>query len=106
MAGLWEFPGGKVDSGEIPANALIRELHEELGIKVLDCQPMTFVEASVDGRHLLMLLYLCRAWEGTPRLLHASALQWAKPDDLYALDMPPADLPLIASIAAAAQCLS
>ena len=105
MAGLWEFPGGKVDAGETPDVALVRELREELGVQIKGYEPLTFVEASVDGRHLLMLLYLCRTWEGTPTLLHASALQWTKPEDLYALPMPPADLPLIASIAAAAQCL-
>lgn len=103
MAGLWEFPGGKVDAGETPEAALRRELQEELGIDVKQLEPLTFVEAPVDGRHLLMLLYVCRDWQGIPAPLHASAMQWIRPQTLYALPMPPADLPLISSIVAAAE---
>ena len=103
MAGLWEFPGGKIDAGETPETALARELEEELGVEVVAAEPLTFASASLNDAHLVMLLYVCREWHGTPTPLHASALQWVKPDDLYALSMPPADLPLIASIVAAAQ---
>ncbi len=103
MAGLWEFPGGKVDAMESPGDALVRELREELGIGITAFEPLTFVEAPIDDRKMLMLLYVCRTWEGTPTLLHASALQWVYPDDLYALSMPPANIPLIASVAAASQ---
>jgi 8-oxo-dGTP diphosphatase len=105
MAGLWEFPGGKVDSGEAPEAALRRELREELGIEIEQFEPLTFVEAPVEGQHLLMLLYVCRDWHGTPAPLHATALQWVAPQALYTLAMPPADLPLISSITAAAQRL-
>jgi 8-oxo-dGTP diphosphatase len=103
MAGLWEFPGGKVEPGEQPDAALVRELREELGITLAAFEALTFVEAPVDDRHLLMLLYLCRDWQGTPTPIHASALQWVVPDELYGLPMPPADFPLISSITAAAK---
>jgi 8-oxo-dGTP diphosphatase len=97
MAGLWEFPGGKIEPGETPEDALIRELEEELGIGVdAAClAPAAFASESLAGRHLLLLLYVCRKWTGVPRALDADALHWCQPGELHTLEMPPADRPLI-----------
>jgi 8-oxo-dGTP diphosphatase len=97
MAGLWEFPGGKIETGESPEQSLIRELGEELGIAVEEpcLAPFSFASHSYAEFHLLMPLYVCRRWEGTPTAREHSSLKWVKPADLAKYPMPPADLPLI-----------
>ena len=97
LAGLWEFPGGKVEPGESPEVALIRELHEELGIetKASCLAPLTFASHSYDDFHLLMPLFACRRWEGMATGREGQKLAWVRPERLRDYPMPPADLPLI-----------
>jgi 8-oxo-dGTP diphosphatase len=97
MGGLWEFPGGKIEPGETPEETLIRELSEELGIAVKEAclAPFAFASHAYPDFHLLMPLYVCRRWEGTPQALEHSALKWVWPKDMPQYAMPPADLPLI-----------
>lgn len=97
MAGLWEFPGGKVEPGEIPEAALIRELQEELGIDThASClAPLTFASHGYDDFHLLMPTFICRKWDGIVQPREGQAMRWVRPAELRGLEMPAADLPLI-----------
>lgn len=97
MAGLWEFPGGKVEAGETPEAALIRELQEELGIDTWQSclAPLTFASHAYDSFHLLMPLFICRKWQGTPQPREGQVLKWVRPMALRDYPMPPADIPLI-----------
>ena len=97
LAGLWEFPGGKVEEGETPEAALIRELDEELGIQThASClAPLTFASHAYEKFHLLMPLFACRRWQGVPQRREGQNLKWVRANDLRDYPMPPADIPLI-----------
>lgn len=100
LAGLWEFPGGKLEAGETPEVALIRELNEELGVETSQAclAPLTFASHAYDNWHLIMPLYVCRKWQGTPIAHEHSSLKWVRPQALHDYPMPPADIPLIAPL--------
>lgn len=100
MAGLWEFPGGKVEPGETPEQALIRELHEELAIDVsASClAPFSFASHAYPEFHLLMPLYVCRRWQGIVRPREGQAIKWLRPAQMADIPMPPADKPLVAML--------
>ncbi|MCB1563829.1 MAG: (deoxy)nucleoside triphosphate pyrophosphohydrolase [Alphaproteobacteria bacterium] len=100
MAGLWEFPGGKVKTGETPEFALMRELREELGIETRPCcfHPVAFASHSYTDFHLLMPLFACRVWEGVPAAKEHTDLAWVKPQDILAYPMPAADIPLVGTL--------
>lgn len=100
MAGMWEFPGGKVEPGETPEACIQREMKEELGVTLCDqCfAPVTFVSHAYENFHLLMLLYIARRWEGIPSPLEGQQLTWKRPGEMQQLPMPPADIPLVAAL--------
>lgn len=100
LAGLWEFPGGKLEPGETPEDALIRELREELGIEVAEAclAPLAFASHAYTDFHLLMPLYVCRRWQGTVQSIEGQALEWVKPARMRDYPMPPADEPLVAAL--------
>ena len=102
MAGLWEFPGGKVETGERPEETLIRELEEELGIVVREpcLAPLTFASHAYPDFHLLMPLYVCRRWEGAVTPREGQTLAWVRPNKLRDYEMPPADVPLVSHLTA------
>lgn len=100
MAGLWEFPGGKIEPGETPEFALMRELEEELGIETRPCcfSPIAFASHSYENFHLLMPLFVCRVWRGTPLAGEHQALKWVRPADMFDYPMPAADIPLVSAL--------
>jgi 8-oxo-dGTP diphosphatase len=100
MADMWEFPGGKVEAGETPEHALIRELKEELGIDVQQSclAPFTFITHEYEEFTLLLLLYICRKWQGTVQPVENQSLMWKRPQEMAGLPMPPADVPLVAML--------
>ncbi len=102
LAGLWEFPGGKIEVGESPEDALVRELQEELDIRVAPAAlvPFTFVSERLGDSHLVLMLYLVEQWAGTPQPLAADRLRWCSIKELATLEMPPADVPLVARLSA------
>lgn len=101
LAGLWEFPGGKLEPGETPEQALVRELREELAIEAApqDLWPVAFASHTYEAFHLLMPLYGLRQWQGEPRAIEAPSLAWVEPSALASYPMPPADLPLVEALA-------
>ena len=101
LAGMWEFPGGKLEPGESPEAALVRELEEELGIAAERLEPFTFVSFAYPAFHLVMLLYWCRQWRGDLQGRDGQALRWERPGAMAALPMPPADVPLVDALVAA-----
>lgn len=100
MAGLWEFPGGKVEPGETPEQALVRECREELALTVAasDLEALTFASHGYDDFHLLMPVYLCRTWQGDPTPQEGQEVAWVHPDEMPSWPMPPADAPLVATL--------
>jgi 8-oxo-dGTP diphosphatase len=100
LAGLWEFPGGKVHEGETPEAAVVRELREELAVDITESclAPFTFASHAYEDFQLLMPLYVCRVWKGTPTPLEGQTLRWVRPMAMASLPMPPADAPLVAML--------